>query len=323
MAALLRIRIVLLLLMVFGSFANFALNEWGNDLIVICQFLMAITFFGQAIYVYRLRIRSNELRKFNLFQLIFILLLFLFLPLLAALTKMDGEAFIKTSVFSLLGFLLLLIIDGIVSNRRKKANLSYANGVYESLSLFVCFLALVFKNMHWPAAGFLLIFGTILMAFPFYLYTGIQTFRYYFKDAKVLGGMLFIGSLSVVIMGISRVFKIMHYPFGSVLVYSGLTLAVIFLIFSLVKKFELKGEKINLLKAFNVRKTQISLVFFLMFVHGSYILMKDFGLAPSYYEPRFPKAVDAMIAARDSKADEVLDAYFQFVDIAEKNGFIK
>ena len=44
-----RIRIVLFALMIFGSFANFALNEWGITLIVWCEILMAASFLGEII----------------------------------------------------------------------------------------------------------------------------------------------------------------------------------------------------------------------------------------------------------------------------------
>ena len=47
-----RIRIILFALMIFGSFANFALNEWGNTLIVWCEVLMALSFLGDITITY-------------------------------------------------------------------------------------------------------------------------------------------------------------------------------------------------------------------------------------------------------------------------------
>ncbi|MBC7553774.1 MAG: hypothetical protein H7257_07325, partial [Taibaiella sp.] len=64
-----RLRIIVLGVMVFGSFASFAHNEWGNVIIAICQGLLAVSCFYEAVFYFRQRLVLPGRKRINAIEL--------------------------------------------------------------------------------------------------------------------------------------------------------------------------------------------------------------------------------------------------------------
>src|ERR1700678_4394806 len=79
-----RLRIVIFALMVLGAFADFAQNEWGNYLIVVCEALISFTFLFDAVKSLIQRLKQENRKTLNLVQLGGALVLFVLLYLFMA-----------------------------------------------------------------------------------------------------------------------------------------------------------------------------------------------------------------------------------------------
>jgi hypothetical protein len=117
--ALTRIRIIVFAIMVFGAFANFGQNEWGNIIIYVCQLLLALSFFGEMIYYYALRIKRKELPFFNKFSLALFALLIIF-PIIASILQLRGEIVGNTLALTALLTFFSQLADIFISYFRKK-----------------------------------------------------------------------------------------------------------------------------------------------------------------------------------------------------------
>ena len=69
MSLLNRLRIIVLGVMVFGSFTSFAHNEWGNAIIAICQGLLAVSCFYEAVVYFKKRLLLPGRKRVNAIEL--------------------------------------------------------------------------------------------------------------------------------------------------------------------------------------------------------------------------------------------------------------
>jgi hypothetical protein len=71
-------------------------------------------------------------------------------------------------------FIPLFFIERMISNRK---GLSIVTNIFAMLSTFMMFMGVLFKVMHWPGAGPLLVFGTVLFICPTLILYVIQQFK--------------------------------------------------------------------------------------------------------------------------------------------------
>ncbi len=170
-----RIRIILFALMIFGSFANFALNMWGITLIVCCQGLMALSFLGEIVISLFKNIKKNYRKKLSFLLLSFVGATLLFLVILSALTifsKVNSALIPIMLGITFLALIVLIIIDALYSFFKKLEN----QGIYESFFLCIFFISVIFKNKLYPGSDILLLLGILLLV-PYFITTTIKFFK--------------------------------------------------------------------------------------------------------------------------------------------------
>jgi hypothetical protein len=72
--------------------------------------------------------------------------------------------------------------------------------------------------------------------------------------------------------------------------------------------------------------TKIILLFFMLFIYNNYRFLMGEKLAPNFYSNNYPASVEALRWEGEEgahKADEIAEAYDNFMQKAEKNGFLK
>lgn len=266
MKVFIRIRIVLLALIVLGSFANFAQNAWGNVLITVCEALVSLAF----------------------------------------------------------------IIDGIFHlKNRLRIGKSYAEGsFYECMFLGLLFLGFVFRNMWWPGTSLILIACTFALT-PFYCIQIIKFYRNNVGKGRILVTLLTVGSITTLILGLSIVFKIMHWPFATLMYYVGFGLTLIMMAGSAKWTFDYDHKKINVISALSLLKNNIILLYFLTFSISTFGIMAAWGYAPKFYSQKLPQAVEIERekgknnSQANLKAEEMAINYFTFEEECYKNGFLE
>ena len=317
-----RIRIVLFALMIFGSFANFALNEWGITLIIWCEILMAASFLGEIIASIIKNIKINYRKKLSILMLSLIcaILFFVFLiTTLVLISKEVSDIFPKMLGSSFLGLILIIIIEALYDFFKKIEN----QGNYESFFLFILFLALIFKNNSWPGTDIMFVFS-ILFLVPYFITTTFKFFKENYKSGKALVIVLTIGSIATVLLGLTFMMKTMHWPFADTFFYIATIVTLIMIGGALKWKYIFNGTKINILQGLRLFKTNIILLFFMLFVFTSYKYFAIVKLAPDFYSADYPESYyNYRNINKWDKAIEIRDAYGNFIQKAEENGFIK
>jgi hypothetical protein len=319
-----RIRIVLFALMIFGSFANFALNEWGNTLIIWCEVLMATSFLGEmAITLFHSRKNKNR-KKLNVALLAvcaIMIILFVIIINRFMIPSTNQETFDILVPYIFLIFIILMTIDALYDFFKKIES----RLLYENFFLCIIFLALIFRNLSYPGTGVMLVFSVLFLV-PYFITTTIKFFKVNYKFGKPLIVILTFGSFATVFLGITYMMKTMHWPFADTFFYLASVITLVMIVGALKWTYVFNGEKINILQGLRLFKTNVILLFFMLFVFTSYKYFNILKLAPDFYSADYPEIVYQLrtgTSAEWFKASEIKEAYDNFIQKAAENGFIK
>jgi hypothetical protein len=322
MKSLFNFRIICFALILFGSFANFAQNLWGNYLINVMELFLALSFVTESFVIIVKRIKNKQLKRFNITLLISMILFFLFPFFGMVLTdNMVGDVFI---MFILI-MTVLMVTDGILAYSRVKNNRTYISGLYENYFLFFVFMGFFSRNMRWPGSSELLILGIILLI-PFYISQTISFLRHNFKDGKVLVTLLSIGSIATVVLGMGLLFKRMHWPGGYQMILTGFILTGVLIVGSFKWKYNFNNQPITIFKALKLLKTQIVPVYFALFILCFHGYLASLNMAPKFYSTIRPAAVEKLrngTQKGETDSWKLSEMYDRFVEASEKNGFVK
>lgn len=321
-----RIRIVLFALMIFGSFANFALNEWGNTLIIWCEILMALSFLWEFVVSSIVNFRNPLKRKLNLVLLSVVgilCIIFLFTVTNIATPQTSEEKLGFFIAFTLITLLVLIIIDALYDFFKKYEN----QGSYESFFLCMFFIGLFFKNSHYPGSDILLLLGILLLV-PYFITTTIKFFKENYKSGKALVIVLTFGSITTLLLGLAYLTKTMHWPFANFFFFTATVMTVVMIGGAIKWNYVFNGSKINILQGLRLFKTNVILLFFMLFVFTSYKYFAILKLAPDYYSADYPGTFYELRSKFNdqesrNKAYEISIAYDNFIAKAKENGFIK
>lgn len=96
-----------------------------------------------------------------------------------------------------------------------------------AIAAFATIFGAFFKVMHWPGANVLMLSGLAIMSFVFLPL--MFTLKIKEKDSRKDKFILGTGSVIATLIGISALFKIMHWPYASILIY--ITLGMLLFLF--------------------------------------------------------------------------------------------
>ncbi len=135
---LVRIKIIAFLFLIFGCFANFAQNEWGNWVIILSQIAISLSFFINAIFILVNKLKSNERKLLNCINLFFIFFNYIIIVFFSY--AINTNILILLMPIYLLITFIVLTFESITGHYRAKKNKHYTPGLYENylLSLLFC-----------------------------------------------------------------------------------------------------------------------------------------------------------------------------------------
>jgi hypothetical protein len=318
MKAITRIRIILFALMVFGSFANFALNEWGITLIIWCEILMAASFLWEIALTLFERRKNRNRKKLNVTLLaVTAVMIILFLIIINQITTQ--EIFEILIPYTFLTLIILITIDALYDFFKKIEN----QVIYESFFLCMFFIGLIFKNNSFKGSDILLLLGILLLV-PYFITTTIKFFKENYKSGKALVIVLTLGSITTLLLGLAYLTKIMHWTFANFFFYTAIAMTFVMIGGAIKWTYVFNGSKINIVQGLRLFKTNVILLFFMLFVFTSYKYFAILKLAPDYYSADYPESYyNYRNINKWDKAIEIGNAYDNFMQKAEQNGFIK
>jgi hypothetical protein len=323
MKSITRFRIVLFALMIFGAFANFALNEWGNSLIVICEFVMFLTFIFEIGKTLLTRVKTQFRKALSFTMLSTLLLIFLLLVTIFLCGFFIGSVpkiLLLSIVCLVLIFTLIVIIEGLVDFFKKVEN----QFIYENYFLGIFFLALFFKNSAFPGAGMMLV-SSIVFLLPYFITTTINFFKTNYKSGKQLTLVLTFGSIATILLGLVFMFKTMHWPYATLIFNISIVFIAVMIAGVIKWKYVYQEKKVNILQGLRLFKTNIIFIFFMLFVFISYRLFTTIGIAPGFYSSEYPENFYKYNNSTNEweKAEEIRNVYDEFIHKAGENEFIK
>jgi hypothetical protein len=324
MKAITRVRIILFALMVFGAFANFALNMWGDSLIVLCEILMALSFLAEIIQILYLRKKQGTkvlVSKIMLGLMGVMLISTLILLVIISFSKLGSEVFPIIILISFSLLFLLIATEALYDFFKKNPN----QYLYECFLISSFFIGIVFRNLHFPGAAMLIVLSVWLLL-PYFITTTIKFFKSNYIHGKKLVILLTVGCVGTILYGLRAQFKVMHWPWADMMFYISSAFVVLMIILALPWKFEFKNAKLNLFEGLQLLDTKIILLFFMLFIYNNYRFLMGEKLAPNFYSNNYPASVEALRWEGEEgahKADEIAEAYDNFMQKAEKNGFLK
>jgi hypothetical protein len=166
-------------------------------------------------------------------------------------------------VFLLLGFTLLgaVFVPTALWTLRKESKLKINNGLatVSSLGSILFIFGVLFKLMHWPGAGIMLLVGFSILALvllPTALATSIKN-----ETSRQMRSTYIVGTIAMGIYLIGDLFKLMHWPGAAILILTGtFLLTTLFL-----PMYGLKTYKLTKTITPNFLFVSIGILFFTMF----------------------------------------------------------
>jgi hypothetical protein len=159
-----RIIVSFLSLMVFASFANFAQNEWSNQLILFSEVAISIVFLFQSLNIIIQKIKNKKQIQANLFENFMLCLIFL--GLVFRNMYWPGANILLVIPTMLLFPFYTWHIFRFFKTKFSKGKFIITLLTFGSIITLITGIAVVFKMMHWPYANALIyvsITSTILM----------------------------------------------------------------------------------------------------------------------------------------------------------------
>jgi hypothetical protein len=308
--------------MIFGAFANFALNEWGLNMIKYCELAMTISFLAEYGLVLYERAKNNDRRSVSRVQLILLCAYSLF-NLLMIVPQLMGNSIIGYALLACLVLIVLIVVGEAIYDLIKRKDNKRS---YENFFLAMFFYGLYFKNNMWPGASAVLVFSGLFLL-PYYIITTIQFFKRHFQSGKSLVALLTVGCVSTIFLSLTHLFKTMHWPFGNQFFYIGFILTVVMIIGAMKWKYNYNNQSISVIQGLKMFKTHIILIYFMVLVFMGYKYLAIKEIAPDFYSQFYPQAVYKMRDAGFStskdelKYGELVNAYHDFLENSRKNGF--
>lgn len=321
MKSLIKYRVIFSSLIVFGAFATFAQNEWGNKVISFCQLLIAMTFVVDAFSILRSNIKSDYLKKFNIFVLsiVFISIVFVFL-----IDYIDDTSFEFIIFFVFLFSFLIITIESVIGYIRTKKNKDYNSGLFENYFFGLLFISLFLRNSFMPGGAALLL-SSLLFLVPYVIIYAIRFFIKNKKKGVALTSLLSVGVFTTSLLGIFYLYKTLHYPGVEILFYLSFSFTILMILGSAKWKYKFNNETINILNALNLLRPNIIYIYFVAASICAYYYLEILNIAPKFYSQQLPSKVEKLYSENNQKskeeAFELRMIYVDFVENTEKNWF--
>ena len=127
------------------------------------------------------------------------------------------------------------------------------------ISALIVLVGSIFKTLHWPGAGIIIVVGTALFAVLYATLLFIDKQKYATDMIRNISNICVY--ITMVIIPLGFLFKVMHWPGAGVLIYLGFLPIIALLVVSLVRS---SAEK-DALRKLNVTNEAVIIILWLAF----------------------------------------------------------
>ena len=299
------IKYILIALIVLGFFANFAQNEYGIEIAFYSLLGFLIIFLFESIY-WRIKepVTTPKTNRSRSARIIYplsgiISLVCIVLAILSDIINLNipGILFLILNLTWITGLIILFIYSSL-----------YRPLFYESLALFFLCVSMIFKYLHFPGAGVLLIIACGFLSVHFFT-QGTTIYKTLRKDSGLLALSVFAFFLVLAMSLTSFLFAMMHWPGKNMI--SGIILNLLILIAIPIVfriKFKLKESKIVLWDRIKIIRGNHSLLFLFFTLSSIWWFLLMVNIAPGIYSNQYPPAMQNL--AQENKTDKYL--YYRY-----------
>jgi len=198
----------------------------------------------------------------------------------------------------LVGLAVTYFVEAIISKRKLKSNFL----MWEALAISVFLDGFIFKMMHWPGGGVMLIISGGVLSL-IYLTRGIKSFRKERGSGLALSFLVLMVYLSVAIAFAGWVFNIQHYPGADLLgqmtlfMFPALFVAMFF-------KFKHGKKTVRFAGYMQSRAGNIRLMFIVFSVIVGYFIMRSADVVPHFYSLSMPPKMEELSVKGATGTDE-------------------
>ena len=280
------IRYIIFAFIVLGFFANFAQEEYGMAIVNWCALLLAFTFVGNLAQLGAEQWKNKIVARMIKYTV--------YTTAVAALWLYYGPSDIFGLPFIILVIALILELF-IVAIANRKNHVDGLRWTFISFGLFLAFLALFFKAMHWPLANSMLITGGLTSFIPLFQMS-IKSFFGEFKNGRVVSFTYLLFLLNIAIGIIATVFKNLHWS-GAILifVFEGFLLLLFLIPLALRVKFKYGNEKMTVAGYLKTKNPNLIFLFIYFNFGALLITMYYFDVGPKFYTLARPPVLEKMI----------------------------
>lgn len=279
--------IFLLSIMVIGFFANFAQNDYGMFLVVICCLCLSFLFFSKTY----LLVHKPFFKLLLLIPLLSLLLCFIMQFFFRAsndsLMHVNHVFFLVVYVCAsicLMLFSLLIIPLSIFISERKKVSKTIDLQYFETVFLGLFSFSIYLKSSHLMGASVILVLSGLVLV-P-YIFVIIRMLVYIWKEKNFSLINTINLYLFVCLIFVAYIFKSQHWPGAKNLVDLSFFQLIVLLIWSTISHFTISPFKSwwpNL--SFMSRLMGICFL-----ITSCYMMLRKNDIAPNIYSNELPKA---------------------------------
>lgn len=305
MKAITNFKYIILCLILFGIFANWAQNRYG---LIICRYsllALVVIFLTESIKQGRSKLKNIV---FCVFGISIFSVIFFAIMNIEIITIISG-------ILLLIIWLFQFIYPFVNFNKKYKVDHDAKFAASEAFMIFIFVLGFLFKQMHWPVASILLVsgsFGILVL----YVLKIIRTLR----KEKELPAIFKITRTTVLLwiaIGYfgSFAFKMQHWPGSYIIILFGLVLLVSSIILLLIfrKPVFIANQKTNPLKNLWNVTGNIKVLIIVAFLGYIHYFASIAGISPKFYTLSEPPVYEKMIEKKqEKKASDYRDAFNDF-----------
>lgn len=277
-------------IMVVGFFANFAQNEYGMDMVVLCCVLLSILFYIKTYYLIKHK------RYFNILLAFSLLCGFMQIFSLGShgadgIASGDVSVFVFIGAFSIFIFVPMIIVPLSLAIMERKINTKTLTVEYFANLFPAMFcLAIYMKNQSLAGAGIIMVLSGLIII-PFFI-SFLKYVIFAIKEKKTTQLLSGFSYLFLSCTLVAFVLKTQHWPGANLLLYGTFTLYGLILVIILYAYFFKK----NLAPFWDNKSFTFKTLFITFSVTTVYVNLMRNEIAPEIYSNYRPKALQELIS---------------------------
>ena len=304
------LKYLLFAISILGLFANMAQNDYSFFIIKYFYLALALVFLAEVTAYQRLLWKQKK--SSAIFISIALVCLFILILLIIFDIEFADELASVLGLTALTAVFIEIIIVAIQNRKQKEP--SFRNFSLESLGAFFLFCSYYMKNQHWPGANFLMIMGSNMVFFPFFIKSFKSLFRE-FRNGKLISLFAFLFYFNIALASIGYLFKNMHWTLGGILVLFAPVLLFL-LLFPILLPFKLryKEGRISFINYLQKIKGNAIILFLVLNTFALFVSAAMLKIGPGYYSLEKPPVFQKLNESDWHRAEAYNENYNNFLD---------